>query len=433
MSKRNAAMDAARARVAAAEPGRNGVHIPARGLATTSLDTIDPEPLHWLVPDYLPLGKLVMFAGDGGHGKSTLTLHLTACLTTGTPCFGLTYDAPEPCEVLLVSCEDDYADTVVPRLLAAGCDLSMVRRVDGINTPDGKPAPFSFAHYQKLGEELSDRPRVRLVVIDPAGAYIGRAGVDDHKDSELRSLLDPMAEMAAKMRVTVVIVKHLNKGVNAKAVHKVSGSAGYVNACRAAFVIAPQPSDETRKLFIPLKLNITKKPTGLAFRMANVPPAEAKAILKRFPKIVGDDRTRLQSQLFQIHWDGDAGMDADTALGDIARTRPNETKDCADWLIEFLGDYAWPDEEVQEAAEDVGHGLGCLKRAKAMLREAKKLRSRPEGKGGAWWIWAGDGIRPVDRRLPYESKSGKSRQSGKSPRYREDEKDLAVFKPEIED
>ena len=36
-------------------------------------------------------------------------------------------------------------------------------------------------------------------------------------------------EMAAKMRVTVVIVKHLNKGVNAKAVHKVSGSAGYVN------------------------------------------------------------------------------------------------------------------------------------------------------------------------------------------------------------
>ncbi len=39
-------------------------------LATTRLDEIKPVPIRWLVPGYLPLGKLVLLAGDGGNGKS---------------------------------------------------------------------------------------------------------------------------------------------------------------------------------------------------------------------------------------------------------------------------------------------------------------------------------------------------------------------------
>jgi hypothetical protein len=66
--------------------------VPAR-LATTCLLAVRPESVRWLVPGYLPLGKLVLIAGDGGHGKSTLTLDLAACITTGRPCFGQQYDA----------------------------------------------------------------------------------------------------------------------------------------------------------------------------------------------------------------------------------------------------------------------------------------------------------------------------------------------------
>ena len=84
-------------------------------LATTALSDIKPEPVHWLVLNFLPLGKLVMLAGDGGHGKSSVTLNLTADLTRGLPCFGLDCAPMLPCEVLLIGCEDDYGDTVVPR------------------------------------------------------------------------------------------------------------------------------------------------------------------------------------------------------------------------------------------------------------------------------------------------------------------------------
>src|SRR5262249_48335251 len=90
-----------------------------RGLELTSLAAIRREPVRWLVPGYVPLGKLVLIAGDGGHGKSTSTLNLVACLSRGWPCLGLQYEDAARAESLLVSCEDDYGDTVVPRLLAA--------------------------------------------------------------------------------------------------------------------------------------------------------------------------------------------------------------------------------------------------------------------------------------------------------------------------
>ena len=143
------------------------------------------EPIHWLVPGYFPLGKLILLAGDGGHGKSSLTLAPGSRLDRGLSCLGLGYKPLLPADVLLIQCEDDYADTVVPRLLAAGADRKRVYRVDGVRGPDGKVLPFSLAYYEAMERELEARPNIRLVVIDPAGAYIGRSGVDEHKDSEL--------------------------------------------------------------------------------------------------------------------------------------------------------------------------------------------------------------------------------------------------------
>src|SRR5262249_50356009 len=74
------------------------------GLVTRGLDDIPRDPGRWLVRGYLPQGKLVLVAGDGGHGKSPLLLGLAAALTRGRPAFGLPSPAGPPADVLLVSC-----------------------------------------------------------------------------------------------------------------------------------------------------------------------------------------------------------------------------------------------------------------------------------------------------------------------------------------
>lgn len=393
------------------EPGGKGSPGPSsnddpRGLATTRLDGIDPEPIRWLVPGVIPLGKLVMFAGDGGHGKTTLTLHMTACLTTGKPCFDLDYPAPPPADVLIMSCEDDFSDTVVPRLLAAGADLKRVHRVDGIKVAKGDPTPFNLSQFQKLAEELEDRPDVRFVVIDPAGAYVGASGVDDHKDSELRSLLGPLAQLAAFRKVTILLVKHLNKGVNAKAVHRVGGSTGYVNTVRAAFVIVPEPDNDDRKLFLPLKFNIGKKPSGLAFRLTALESEDSATILGRFPKLEGEDKARLAAQLFKPTWDGVSAFDADAAFGEGDKEKKtSRIQDCREWMIGFMGEYSWPDDELVKAAEAAGFKLGILKRTKKAMREEGELHSKCVGFAKAWWNWIGDKVdrkpnRPAEGEIP---------------------------------
>jgi hypothetical protein len=360
------------------------------GLATTCLDTIQPVPLRWLVPGYIPLGKLVMLAGDGGHGKSTWTLTMTADLTTGRPCLGLKYAAEEPVEVLLVSCEDDFADTVVPRLMAAGADLSKIHRVDGIRTKDGKLAQFSLQHYEAISEELAARPNVRAVFIDPAGAYVGRAGVDDHKDSELRALLGPLSDLAAKHRVTITLVKHLVKGATARAVHKVSGSAGYVNAVRAAFVLAPSPEDEALKLLLPLKFNIGRKPAGLSFRLVGLEPEEQIDLLQSLDHLNADDKRALGEQLFRIQWAGAVAIGADEALAEAARKERGGTKvdEAAEWVEQFLATYAYPSDEIVEAGKQAGFSFDAVVKGKGKLKNDGKLWNSKDGNGG-WWSGLG--------------------------------------------
>jgi AAA domain len=87
--------------------GNSGDGVKVERLATTCLAGIQPQPLRWLVPGYLPLGKLVLGAGDGGHGKSTMTLRLAADLSRGRPALGLDYADAVRGETLLISCEDD--------------------------------------------------------------------------------------------------------------------------------------------------------------------------------------------------------------------------------------------------------------------------------------------------------------------------------------
>jgi tRNA A37 threonylcarbamoyladenosine biosynthesis protein TsaE len=46
---------------------------------------VDRELVTWLWRDRIPRGKVTVLDGDPGTGKSTLTLTITAKVTTGSP------------------------------------------------------------------------------------------------------------------------------------------------------------------------------------------------------------------------------------------------------------------------------------------------------------------------------------------------------------
>jgi hypothetical protein len=369
------------------------------GLAVTTMSGLLPTPVRWLVPGYIPTGKLTLLAGDGGHGKSTITLDLTGSVTSGRCAFGMTYPDPVRGSVLLISCEDDFGDTVRPRLDVAGADLDRVYRVDGVRGPDGKVQGFNLLCFAQLRDHLLAHPEIALVVIDPAGAYIGGTGIDDHKDSELRALLGPLAQLAADTDTAVILVKHFNKGANAKAVSKVSGSSGYVNAVRAAHIVIPHPDDVKRKLLLPIKLNLCEKPTGLEFRLKGLTRHEADPIVTRYTHLTDADKDTLASQLYRVDWIGEADLDADDAVNPTPPSGKDAVDECARWLALFIGEYAWPDAEVMAAANRHGFKERHLKLAKVALRKhTPPLQSQPVGYGDGWWHWFGDKGQPAPKR-----------------------------------
>src|SRR5579883_3003453 len=176
---------------------------------------VKPEQVRWLWPGRIPLGKLTILDGDPGLGKSLLTLDLAARVTKGGPMpDGSTSDLGGPRGVVLLACEDDPADTLRPRLDAAGADcsrivlLSAVReavpRGDAIETRERMPSLADLGAIREAIRQVD----AALVIVDPVTAYtVG----DTHVDADMRALLAKLAEVAGELGVAIVVVRHLNK------------------------------------------------------------------------------------------------------------------------------------------------------------------------------------------------------------------------------
>src|SRR5262249_52074563 len=97
-------------------------------------------------------------------------------------------------------------------------------------------------------------------------SYLGK--VDSHKNAELRSVLEPIGQMADGERVAVLSVTHLSKGAaGAKVLYRFIGSIAFAAAPRAAFGVTEDPDDKDRRRMLVGKTNLGKHPQGLAFRL----------------------------------------------------------------------------------------------------------------------------------------------------------------------
>jgi hypothetical protein len=304
-------------------------------LEVRCLDSVKPEPIEYLVDGYIPLAKVTLFAGCGGMCKSAATLDVAGAVTTGRCAFGLKYTPPPPADVLLCFAEDDAGDTVVPRLLAAGADLRRVHEVQGIRSADGKRRPFSLADCGALAKDLEHRPAAKLVVIDPAGVFAGRTGIDTHKEAPVQAMLAELRDLAMTRRVAVVLVAHVNKSEEQKARNRVSGSAAFVNSARAAFLFTEDAAEDGRRLLLPIKCNFGREPQGLIYSPRRLTEEEVAAVQPALTHLTESRREELLAQLFRLEWRGQTTEKADEVLA-RRKTVQTDADRAADWLRVFL-------------------------------------------------------------------------------------------------
>ena len=201
-----------------------------RELVICRASEIEPEPISWLWPGRIAIGKQTLIAGEPGLGKSQLSIAIVAAVTTGGVWPGQEGRAPLG-KAIILSAEDGVADTIVPRLMAAGADLSRVDIISAVRNENGGRRTFNLqADLTLLERHIEASKDVRFVDIDPLSSYMG--AVDSHKNTDVRSVLEAVGEMAARHRVAILGITHFSKGAGQRAINAFIGSVAFIAAAR---------------------------------------------------------------------------------------------------------------------------------------------------------------------------------------------------------
>lgn len=200
----------------------------------TAASAIRPTPITWLWRGFLPLGALSLLYGPEGEGKSLMTMMLAAMATRGTLPGEL---EGQPANVEIVAYEDDPSAVIVPRLEAAGADLSHIY-LHGDDTGDGLlTLPDDV---EAFGCALEERDS-KLLIIDPLPDAL-REGLKDNNNGDVRKGIVPLHRMAQELGVCVLGVSHPNKGAT-DAANKVMGSKAWRSVPRSVILFGRDPDD----------------------------------------------------------------------------------------------------------------------------------------------------------------------------------------------
>ena len=217
-------------------------------LQTEPLSQVKPVPVQWVVraPDgggLLPSG-LVIFVGDPGAGKSTITRQIISSVTTGAGDF-----EAEPGEVLILYWEDDEASDILPHVLACGGDPRRVHLTRGITSDIGDSQAFAPVHLGLVREHLEKNPNIKLVVIDVLASMTSSGGRDSHNGEDIRGILDPLHKLGQELGVAILLLHHQNKRVGESALTRIGGSVQIAGTARLVWLIASDPDQpEIRRL-----------------------------------------------------------------------------------------------------------------------------------------------------------------------------------------
>jgi AAA domain/Bifunctional DNA primase/polymerase, N-terminal len=209
-----------------------------------SIDDVVMEKIEWLNEPFLPFGCIVIIDGDPGQGKSIMTNGMIARAAVGLPAlpFGHPWK-PEPIHCGLIGAEDDIAQAVKGRLLAAGYTgnrhiwtMKLGRDENGelelLTFPEGTSKVHKFIADNGL----------RLLVVDPISAFIGEK-IQTHSEASVRRALAPLVEIAKETGCCIVLVRHLNKDGSMKALYRGTGSIAFSAIARSGLITGVCPDD----------------------------------------------------------------------------------------------------------------------------------------------------------------------------------------------
>ena len=316
-------------------------------LKMIKMSEIQSQEIDWLWYPFIPYGKLTIVQGDPGDGKTTMVLNIAAKLSKGE---GLeeNMQVPKPMNIIYQTAEDGLADTVKPRLEAAGADCERVLVID--------ESDKSLSMSDERLEEAIKQTGARLLILDPIQAYLG-GGVDMNRANEARDMTKKLGALAEKYKCAIVLIGHMNKAAGNKAAYRGMGSIDFFAVARSVLLVGRVEGQSDIRAVVQIKNNLAAFGHPKAFQLS-------------------EDGFR---------WLGDYEITADEVLGGIA---PKGNKmELAKQLLWELAETSnmVSSTEIMELAKEEGISKRTMESAKRELQiPAKRINNT--------WYWDLNGI-----------------------------------------
>jgi len=333
-----------------------------RSLTLTPASSITVRPVRWLWDLRIALGTLALLGGREGIGKSTVGYWLAAEITRGRlP--GAHMGAPKG--VIVAATEDDWAFTVVPRLMAAGADLDRVYRVD-VTTPEGVDTAVCLPRDLPALEASVREVDAALILLDPLMSRLDSA-IDTHKDADVRLALEPLTALAGRTGAALLGLIHVNKSHSTDPLNLLMASRAFGAVSRSVLFLMKDPDDEATRLLGTPKNNLgrTDLPT-LTLRIEGTKVADTDEGPVWTGRVVwGANRDQSISEVLE-------------SSGETADTR-SAVGEAAEWLRDYLVSVGGCSESaaVKDEGKRAGHSPDALKRARVRIKVTSESTGFP--------------------------------------------------------
>jgi len=320
------------------------------------------QPIGWLWRGYLARGKLHILAGAPGTGKTTITAAIASPLSRGGEWPDGTM-APIG-NVLFWSGEDDIADTLAPRLMAAGADLSRVYFVDDI-VDRGVTRSFDPAtDLAALEQEASRIGDIGLLIVDPVvSAVVG----DSHKNAEVRRALQPLVNLAARLDCAVLGVSHFSKGSSGRdPTERLIGSIAFGALPRVVLTTARGNDERKPRILTRAKSNIGPDGDGFEYHLEHESAGGIEAS--------------------RVRWGEPLVGTARELLGNLEALKDKPLDGAVQFLRDQLSRGPKRASDVRGAADELGLSWRTVQNAKHELG-VKSVRESNGNRGSGGWVW----------------------------------------------
>ena len=304
-----------------------------------------------------------MIAGYPKTGKSLVTCAIAATVTRGAD-FPCGEGTAKRGHVVIVNSEDDASRILIPRLVAAGADLTRV------HFPEKALDRAYFIN--QLKHMLRSVPYLRAVILDPITDLIPSSRNDA---DQVRAILSGLAGLASELKIAVIVVAHLNKSRSGAALSRISGSFEWMAACRAGFLVLNR-AGANEHLCLPLPNNIGLKPEGLGFSVVETQVKDGQ--------LAPGVRWRKET----------VSMSADEALASMATRELATTSEAVDFLLQTL-----IKPMLAKKIISLGKEAGFSSKELRTAREKSGIKTRRVGGAASEgrWAWFPPARKPLNQ------------------------------------